>query len=280
MRRLILLLLLLAGPLSAAPKVASTIAPLNGLVAAIMQDVGEPAALVPSNQDPHGFSLRPSQISALGEADIVFAVGLGLEPWLARVAGDFITVNLADVASEALPARNFDLSARDDFDPHLWLDPGEMIPWELEITQRLIALDPENTAQYRANEFALLKTLVAAKERLEAIGARLNAANIRLIPSHDAYQYLERRLGVPSLGMLSDIAGTRAGARSLSRLGRLEGPVCLLESPEALAPASLLPQAPRARIDLNGSEIAGEPDFIARYYQNIAGALENCLAAG
>ncbi len=280
MRRLILLFLLLAGPLAAAPRVASTIAPLDGLVTQIMQGVGEPSSLVPPNLDPHDFSLRPSQISALGEADIVFAVGLDLEPWLARVEGDFITVNLGEVTSEALPARNFDLSTREDSDPHLWLDPGEMILWALEITQRLITLNPENTAQYRTNEFALLKTLVSAKERLEAIGARLETANIRLVVSHDAYQYLERRLGLENIGILTDINGTRAGARSLSNISRLEGAICILESPETLAAASLLPQAPRARIDLTGAEIAGEPDFVPRYYQSLAEALESCLEAG
>ena len=172
--RLILALLFIAQPLMAAPKVAATLPPIAGLVAEIMQGVATPSALIPANAEPHHFSLRPSQISALREADIVFAVGLDLEPWLARVEGSFAIINLAETASEPLPARNFDLSARAESDPHLWLDPGEMVAWELEITQRLIKLDPENADIYRANEFALLQTLVAAKKQLEKVNdARL-----------------------------------------------------------------------------------------------------------
>ncbi len=277
MRALIALCLILAQPLWAAPKVAATIQPLAALVAGAMQGVGAPAALMPANAEPHNFSLRPSQISGLREADIVFAVGLGLEPWLARVEGGFATVNLAETASEPLPARNFDLTARAESDPHLWLDPGEMILWELAITQSLIDRDAENTATYRANEFALLKILVAARERLAAIGAQMNTAGMQLVVTHDAFQYLERRLGVPVAGMLADYSGQRAGARSLSKINRLTGPVCIIESPEIRAPAALLPDAPRVFIDPMGAGLAGDAAFTARYYQAIGDALEACL---
>ncbi len=275
--RLLLALLCFAQPALAAPKVAATIPPLVGLVAEVMQGIATPTTLMPPNAEPHSFSLRPSQISALREADIVFAVGLGLEPWLARVEGDFTVIPLAETASEPLPARNFDLSPREAQDPHLWLDPGEMIAWELEITQALIARDPANTATYRANEFALLKTLVAAKERLAEIGAEMNAAGIQLVATHDAYQYLEQRLGVAQAGMLADYTEARAGARSLSSIYALEGPICLLESPELPAPVDMLPDAPRVIIDPMGAAFAGAPDFPARYYQALIAELETCL---
>jgi len=275
--RLLLALLFIAQPALAAPRVTATIPPLTGVVAEVMQGISMPTALMPANAEPHSFALRPSQISALREANIVFAVGLELEPWLARVEGDFTTIYLAETTSEPLPARNFDLSARAAPDPHLWLDPGEMVPWALAISQALIEQDPANTATYRANEFALLKTLVAAKEQLAEIGERMNKASLRLVVSHDAFQYLERRLDVPLAGMLSDYAETRAGARSLSRITRLEGAICIIEHPELSAPADLLPNAPRVMLDPMGADFAGAPDFPLHFYQHIAATLEGCL---
>jgi len=275
--RLLLALLCLAQPVLAAPKVAATIPPLAGLVVEIMRGVEAPIALVPANVEPHDFTLRPSQISAVRDADIVFAVGLELEPWLARIGGDFTIVNLGETASEPLPARNFDLSERTESDPHLWLDPGEMILWELAITQRLIGLDPANTTTYRANELALLKTLAVAKERLADIGAKMNAAGIRLVVSHDAYQYLERRLNVPLAGMLSDYTEERAGARTLSQIHRLEGPICIIDNPEISAPPDMLPNAPRVMIDPMGAAVADAPDFPAAFYHGIASALDGCF---
>jgi zinc transport system substrate-binding protein len=275
--RLLLALLCLAQPALAAPKVAATIPPLAGLVAEVMQGIGTPGTLMPANAEPHSFSLRPSQISTLREADIVFAVGLELEPWLARVEGDFTAIPLAETVSEPLPARHFDLSPRTALDPHLWLDPGEMIAWELEITQTLIGQDRANTATYRANELALLKTLATSKARLESLGARMQNAGMQLITTHDAFQYLAKRLGVAEAGMLADYTEAPAGARSLSRLYALEGAICILQSPERRAPPDLLPDAPRALIDPMGAAYAGEAEFPARYYGAMLLALEGCL---
>ncbi|HIP23253.1 MAG TPA: zinc ABC transporter substrate-binding protein, partial [Rhodobacteraceae bacterium] len=224
------------------------------------------------------FTLRPSQISAVPGSDIVFAVGLKMEPWLARIEGDYTVISLGETASEPLFARNFDLSARRESDPHLWLDPGEMILWELEITQSLIRLDPANTATYRANEFALLKTLVAARDRLALIGSDMNDAGIKLVVAHDAFQYLERRLGVPLAGMLTDYEQARAGARSLSQISRLEGQFCIINHPEISAPLDILPAAPRVMLDPVGAGFIGEPGFAARFYQHIGDALEGCFS--
>ncbi len=277
MRFLLLFFLLFAQPLFAAPKVVASIPPLAGIVAKLMQGVGTPVTLLPANAPPHGFALRPSQLAALNEADIVFAIGLDMEPWLARVADGPAPIWLGETLSEPLPARNFDLSARTASDPHIWLDPGETIAWVLEITQALIRLDRGNMATYRSNELALLREIVIAKERLQEIGARLAQDDIRLVAAHDAYQYLEQRLGVPISGMLNDIGGIKAGARSLARLSRLEGEICLIIDPNEPTPAGILPGATRIEIDPIGAALGEGVDFTRRFYGGIITALETCL---
>ena len=277
MRTLLAALILAASPALAAPKIATTLPPLTGLVAQLMQGVATPVALMPANAEPHGFSLKPSQITALTDADLVFSVGLELEPWLERVEADFERIALGDTVSEPRLARNFDMTARTESDPHLWLDPGEMGPWVLEITQNLIRLDHGNAETYRANEIMLLKSLENSKTQLEDIGARLSAAGIRLVVAHDAYQYLEHRLGVQALGMITDFDETPAGARSISRIIRLEGPLCIIDNPEVSAPDGMLPNAPRVLIDPIGADFFGEPNFPALFYQGIATTLEGCF---
>ncbi len=72
-------------PLAAAadvPNVVTDIAPIYGLVARVMDGVGEPYLLVPPGASPHGYSLRPSDARALSGAQAVFWVGEALEPWL------------------------------------------------------------------------------------------------------------------------------------------------------------------------------------------------------
>ncbi|QAX31979.1 zinc ABC transporter substrate-binding protein [Leisingera sp. NJS204] len=79
------ILALLAGTGAAwaeVPRVATDITPVHGLVARVMQGLGEPALVVPPGASPHGYSMRPSEARALDQADLVFWLGEALTPWL------------------------------------------------------------------------------------------------------------------------------------------------------------------------------------------------------
>ncbi len=74
---------LLAGTaIAEVPRVAVDIAPVHSLVARVMQGIGEPSLVVASGASPHEYSLRPSEATALQEADLVFWVSPDLTPWL------------------------------------------------------------------------------------------------------------------------------------------------------------------------------------------------------
>ncbi len=89
------------GSWAEAPQVATDIAPVHGLVARVMQGVGEPALVVPPGASPHGYALRPSEARALDQADLVFWMGESLTPWLAgpleELAADAHRVELLEV---------------------------------------------------------------------------------------------------------------------------------------------------------------------------------------
>lgn len=64
------------------PRVAVDIAPVHSLVARVMQGVGAPSLIVAPGASPHEYSLRPSEATALQEADLIFWVSPDLTPWL------------------------------------------------------------------------------------------------------------------------------------------------------------------------------------------------------
>lgn len=64
------------------PNIAVDIAPVHSLVARVMDGVGEPSLILPPGASPHEYSLRPSEASALQEADIVIWMGKDLAPWM------------------------------------------------------------------------------------------------------------------------------------------------------------------------------------------------------
>ncbi|UWQ56445.1 zinc ABC transporter substrate-binding protein (plasmid) [Leisingera caerulea] len=82
------------------PQVAADITPVHGLVARVMQGLGEPALVVPPGASPHGYAMRPSEARALDQADLVFWMGGPLTPWLEgpleELAGDAHRVELLE----------------------------------------------------------------------------------------------------------------------------------------------------------------------------------------
>lgn len=76
-----------AWPAAAAPRVVATLAPAHSLVAGVMEGVGEPHLLIRGGASPHDFVLRPSDRRELGEAQLVFWVGEGMETFLPKVLG-------------------------------------------------------------------------------------------------------------------------------------------------------------------------------------------------
>jgi len=79
-------LLPLALPATAeSPRVATDIAPVQSLVARVLDGVGAdsmPAVIVRPGASPHGYAMRPSEARALEQADLVVWMGPGLTPWL------------------------------------------------------------------------------------------------------------------------------------------------------------------------------------------------------
>jgi zinc transport system substrate-binding protein len=92
------------------PNVAADIAPVHSLVARVMQGVGAPSLIVAPGASPHEYNLRPSEASALQEADLVFLVSPDLTPWLdgaleALASGASVTELLEVDGTTDLPFR-------------------------------------------------------------------------------------------------------------------------------------------------------------------------------
>lgn len=96
---------------AAEPAVVTDIAPVESLVARVMQGVGTPGRLVPRGASPHDARLKPSDAAALAKADLVVMVGGGLTPWLSEaqqsLAPEAHVIRLMEAeTSIVLPTRN------------------------------------------------------------------------------------------------------------------------------------------------------------------------------
>ncbi|MEM8687595.1 MAG: zinc ABC transporter substrate-binding protein, partial [Pseudomonadota bacterium] len=65
-----------------APGVVTTIKPVHSLVSAVMEGAGTPHLIVRGLASPHGYSMRPSDATALQKAKVVFWIGRDFEIFL------------------------------------------------------------------------------------------------------------------------------------------------------------------------------------------------------
>jgi zinc transport system substrate-binding protein len=101
-------------------------------------------------------------------------------------------------------------------DLHLWLDPKNAQLIVHAVADRLSAIDPSRSAQYRRNAEAAAARISQIEDAL-----RVQLQPVRGVPFlvfHDAYQYLERRYGLEAVGAVAIDPERPPGARHLAEL--------------------------------------------------------------
>lgn len=264
--------------LAEVPRVVADTPPVQSLAAAVMGDLGTPVLLLDRGASPHGFQLRPSQMTAVTDADLVLWIGPQLSPWLekalaARPEGaealallDTPGTHLQEFAAQDEhdhdhaegEAHGHDDHDHDDhghvhagLDPHAWLDPGNGRLWTQAIAAELSRLDPENAAAYAANAEAALATIDAADAEAAALLAPVK--DRPFIAFHDAYGYFTAHYGLTVAGTVSAGDAAAPGARHLAEL-RETAAACLF--PEAQHDPALITQLAEA----TGATIGGVLD--------------------
>ena len=288
--------------------VAVSIKPIHSLIAGVMRGVGSPDLIISGTASPHAYALKPSQARALRRARLVFWVGPNLESVLVTplkaLTGKGTVISLVShpkIRRLALRTQRIWANGKQHgaqhghnhgghdhgqgIDPHIWLDPKNA----QKITQiagtALSRHDPSNKSIYAAN---VRRQLGELDRLLAAMRQTLGDTKGRpFIVFHDAFQYLEDRLGLTSLGAISLSPDRQPGPRQLSRLrtlirGRNIG--CVFQEPQFPSRiVAALVRSTTARIgvlDPIGSAIAAGPDHYSRLMRTNAKALSNCLNPG
>lgn len=271
MRLLLLLLCLQSAAVAAAPRVVTSIAPLQELTAALMEGIAGPDTIIEEKSSAHHFALRPSHMRLLQQADLVIWIDSDFEAGLRRIAE---TLPIATARLELLPALGLDGE-----DGHIWYSPRLLLQAAEIIEARLGALDPANRARYRANGAALAEDIAAWRD---ATVERMRGRTPRFITDHEFTHHLEADLGYAPVASIHDQHDGHSGLRELGEIEtRLsgQGANCLLtlESPP---PPLALELAQKYRLDIidlsaPSQSDRGQPAIIQRL-QRLGAALLEC----
>ncbi len=155
------------------------------------------------NTDPHEYEVRPGDVKALTEGDLVLRSGGEVDAWLddALQAAGVDSGDVVDVGK---------IAGLDGDDPHWWQDPVRVETGVTAIRDALVKADPGGAATYRANAsryLARLKTLDASVRKcLDQVPANQRL----LVTSHDALGYYARRYGIRVVGAVIPALTTAA----------------------------------------------------------------------
>ena len=304
-RLTVVMIFIIAGaalPASAAPKVVASILPIHSLASSLMEGVGKPTLLIPSNISPHRFALKPSQRKAIADADLVFWIGHGIEGRVSKLISSKGTSALAlnkSAGLQILKARSGGVWGSHDGhdhhdhhghgehadstkDMHIWLDPANARLMVQAMVGALVKADKKNQPLYRANG----KKLLAQLKKLEGEMLRTLAPvkNKPFIVFHDAFQYFEKRFGLNGAGALMVHSGHPPSAKRLFEVRKKilqAGVSCVFREPQfdgRLAESVVRGTPAKIGIlDPLGSDIAPGPTGYSQLMRSAVKNLSDCL---
>ncbi len=204
MSRLFLGLIFLGGVLfssavQAKVRVVATIGPLALLVRDVGGDRVEVDTLLPPGASVHLWEMRPRDLFKIKEADLVLAVGCGVDGWL-RYRGE----KLFSVC-EALGKKGSN--------PHVWISFELVKDTAERLVFRLSEIDPEGKSYFMKRAEGFVKKLNLMKERYAPL-----FNGMCVVSHHGAWDYLFGELGVVFLGALEPAPHKEPGPGKLLEL--------------------------------------------------------------
>ncbi len=176
---------------AAGKRIVASVLPVWVFASNVAGERAEVSLLIRSGTDPHEFTLKPSDVRKLDEADLVLINGAGLENHFIRGID---------------PEKTFDTSEGIELimlgktpDPHIWLDPVMARKQVENIALALSDIDPEGKDYYRENAESYNAKLDALHE--EIVKGLSGLAMKHLIAYHESFNYFARRYGLEAYSL-------------------------------------------------------------------------------
>ena len=233
---LTLCLAILTGP-SLCPARAEAREPINVVVTIpVLKDLTEQVgrshvrvqSLLSGYENEHTYSPKPSDLVAVRKAHLLFEIGIGLEVWVATLVKTAGSPSLRVVTtSQGIGVIQEDNGHRHGphdgethggttGNPHIWLDPDNVVIMLRHITDALSQVDPVHTDEYHNNLAAYLQQL----DQLQAeLSRRVQSLpDRRFIAHHPAWPYFARHFGFEIAGTIQMQSGAESSALHLQSL--------------------------------------------------------------
>lgn len=156
-------------------------------------------SLLPVGADPHAYQPTPRDVAKVEQSKLLIVNGAEyehfLEPLLENAGGDREVIE----ASSGLRLRT-DAESEHRVDPHLWLDPNNVITYVENIREGLTHLDPDAAAIYQSNADAYVAQLKELDAWITEQVDQIPPEQRLLVTNHEALGYFVERYGFTVVG--------------------------------------------------------------------------------
>lgn len=267
-------------------RISTDIAPTHSLVSLVVGELVPVELIVPSNQSPHDFTLKPSQIRSINQSNLIVIVSEGFSPSLSRhlktIKPDTVVLNLADTRSASAHQENAEhTDSHLLHDEHTWLNPNNAIVWLEHIAEAVATLDESNRTKYQRNADNAIADI---RQMYQALNDQL--AGVRTVPYivyHDAYQHFAEAFSLanPLAIALSDARAPGAAKLKQIRTAGLHSKCVFAEVQHDDAIVDTVSTGlglKRGILDPLGSSIAIGPNLYSVLIQGLAQSFYDCLS--
>lgn len=188
-------------------QIVATTSILADVVQQVAGDHAEVSSLVPVGANEHEYQPAPRDIAAVSDADLVFEVGLRLEEFMSTIVQNANTRARIVTVSDGITPRQFQgLSetthpdSHGEGDPHVWLDPTNVIVWVKNIESALVDFDPRNAAEYQANSQAYIDSLNQLDAWITEQVSTIPEEKRKIVTDHMLLGYFAERYGLEMVG--------------------------------------------------------------------------------
>jgi len=182
----------------AVPDVLTTTTILADVTRNIVGDRLTVGSLLPIGADPHSYQPVPQDATKISESKVLIVHGADYEHFLESLLENAGGKEHLIDASTGLRL----LSDEHGTDPHLWLDPNNVIAYTDNIREGLIQFDPDGAEIYDANAGAYIDRLTELDAWINGQVAQIEPQRRVLVTNHEAFGYFAERYGFRVVGAI------------------------------------------------------------------------------
>ena len=195
-------------PTAQKPKVVASSSILCDLTDQIAHDTVALQCLMSANQDPHTYSVIPSNRQAIEEAQLVLYDGYKFAPSLEKLVNTSIESPKVAVYEEAVPNPLMGHHHGEEVepDPHVWYDVQNTIKSVEVIKNHLAQVNPTEADFYTDSAQQFEAQLVKLDSWIKEQIATIPPSQRTLVTTHDAFKYYAQAYGLNSSEALQGLS--------------------------------------------------------------------------